>query len=575
MNNASNTGTSPRGRQPNVKVNLARETDTSNFSSDLLLEQPPSTHTPAPHHQHHPRNRGSPYFRGAPLQYNSTNSFTSRGQVAAQPRIQELYAESQAEVSTHPNRQEFIQETVHSTIPIALHKAEEELAAATHSLAQLGQPGFNLPSDDSKEPVNVKITWHGVGKSVVLARAGDDNWKGRQQMESECVYLDRSAHPSDSHHSDPPADTSWSTWVSLMPGTHHIRFIVDEQWRLADDLPTAVDDEGSLANYVAVPISGSTPPHLVSVPVVLPKQPPHPVHSFWSTTTSTQGSTIDVPSSSDATRSSSKWTDEIPAELVAAAREEEAYLAYTAAAEYDQSGYANTHPQVPAPNIPPAPVLPRHLDKLILNVKAGQPPPSRGSREREREKEREKEREREHRRKQGRSLLGMTSTLARDIYKEDKAGEDEHPPIPITTASGTDVTHLALSSQAHTRLGLDGPGLSDDASVLPVPSHVVLHHLSTSAIRNGVLAVGNTTRYRQKVFIRVSASCMVTHGCFSISPRFTINLHESYDCGWHGSTQDVARSHVSGDLQPRHSSAYLSVQLLSWSFLGILPLDSS
>ena len=499
INNASNTGTSPRGRQPNVKVNLARETNTSNFSSDLLLEQPPSTHIPVPHH--HPRNRNNPYFRGAPLQYNSTHSFASRGQAIAQPRMQELYAESQIEVSMHPDRQEFIQETVHSTIPLALHKAEEELAAATTStLAELGQPASNRPSDDSKEPVNVKITWHGRGKSVVLARAGDNNWKGRQQMESECVYRDRSTRPSDSHLSDPPADTSWSTWVSLMPGTHHIRFIVDEQWRLADDLPTAVDDEGSLANYVAVPISGLTPPLRTSIPAVPPKQLVHPVHSFWSTTTSTQGSTIDVPSSSDATKSSSKWTDEIPAELVAAAREEEAYLAYTAAAEYDQPGYANTHQQVPAPNIPPAPVLPRHLDKLILNVKVGQPPPSRG-REREREKEREKEREREHRRKQGRSLLGMTSTLARDIHREDKAGDDDHPPIPITTASGTDVTHLAGSSQAHTRLGLDGLGLSDDASVLPVPSHVVLHHLSTSAIRNGVLAVGNTTRYRQKVFI--------------------------------------------------------------------------
>lgn len=331
-----------------------------------------------------------------------------------------------------------------------------------------------------------------------------------------------------------------------MPGTHHIRFIVDEQWRLADYLPTAVDDEGSLANYVAVPISGLTPPHRISVPIVSTKQPAHSVHSFWSTTTSTQGSTIDVPSSSDATGSSSKWTDEIPAELVAAAREEEAYLAYTAAAEYDQPGYANSH-QVPAPNIPPAPVLPRHLDKLILNVKVGQPPPPRG-REREREREREKEREREHRRKQGRSLLGMTSTLARDVYREDRAGVDEHGPIPITTASGTDVTHLAGSSHAHTRLGLDGPGLSDDASVLPVPSHVVLHHLSTSAIRNGVLAVGNTTRYRQKVFYAgLCERHNHSHKCFSISPQSTISLHEAYYRDQYGSTQGVARSHVSGD----------------------------
>ncbi|KIJ64425.1 carbohydrate-binding module family 48 protein [Hydnomerulius pinastri MD-312] len=410
MNNASNTGTSPRGRQPNVKANTTRETDTSNYSSELLLDQPPSTHIPV--HNHH-RPRGGPYFRGAPLQYNSTHSFASRGQSAAQPRMQELYAESQIETSSQPDQHDFVQETVHSTIPLALHKAEEDFAAAINvGLEENGQPIPNrpaLPFDEPKEPVNVKISWHGGGKSVVLARAGDDNWKGRQPMEPD----------------DPPADASWSIWVALMPGTHHIRFIVDEQWRVADDLPTAVDDEGTLANYVAVPISGLTPPHATVTPATPAKHPIHPhVHSFWSSTTSTHGSMADVPSALDPIGSSSKWTDDIPAELVAAAREEEAYLAYTAAAEYDQSGSVSSQQlHVPAPNIPPAPVLPRHLDKLILNVKVGQLPPS---------------------------------------------------------------------TRGH------GPGLTDDGSVLPVPSHVVLHHLSTSAIRNGVLAVGNTTRYRQK-----------------------------------------------------------------------------
>ena len=34
---------------------------------------------------------------------------------------------------------------------------------------------------------------------------------------------------------------------------HHIKFIVDDNWRLAHDLLTAVDDDGSLANYVSVP----------------------------------------------------------------------------------------------------------------------------------------------------------------------------------------------------------------------------------------------------------------------------------------------------------------------------------
>jgi len=256
-------------------------------------------------------------------------------------------------------------------------------------------------------------------------------------------------------------------------------------------LPTAVDDEGSLANYVAVPISGLTPPSTASAVPVTSAERPHPhAHSFWSTTSSTHDSVTDVSSTADPNGTRARWTDEIPPELVAAAREEESYLAYTAGPEYDQASYHH----VPTPNIPPAPGLPRHLDKLILNAKVGQS--TVGTRGRERDRERERERERE-RRRPGRSLLGMTSTVARDL-QEDRASEVEAPAIPITTASGTDVTSVHLTTPAHTRLGLDGTGSSDDASVLPVPSHVVLHHLSTSAIRNGVLAVANTTRYRTK-----------------------------------------------------------------------------
>ncbi|KAG1748601.1 carbohydrate-binding module family 48 protein [Suillus lakei] len=473
MNNASNTGTSPRGRQPNLKGAANRVTDTGNYSAELLLDHPPSTHIPV----HHNRPRGSPYFRGAPLRYSSTHSFASRGQ-SAQPRMQELYAESEIEASEQSDPSGFVQETVHSTIPLALHKAEEEMAKSANADPD-GENGQlmkrpNQSHEEAKEPVSVKITWNGGGKSVVLVRAGDGNWKGRLPMEPD----------------DPSSDKSWSAWVPLMPGTHHIRFIVDEQWRVADDLPTAVDDEGSLANYVAVPISGLTPPYVSSVAPATPGRHPHPhAHSFWSTTSSTHGSIMDT-SSSDPKGTLGRWTDDIPAGLIAAAREEEAYLAYTAGPEYEQTPYQH----VPTPNIPPAPGLPRHLDKLILNAKPGQSPAS----NRGRERDRERERERENKRRQGRSLLGMTSTVARELHKEDRAAELETPAIPITTASGTDVTSVHLAAPAHTRLGLDGPGLSDDASVLPVPSHVVLHHLSTSAIRNGVLAVGNTTRYRTK-----------------------------------------------------------------------------
>lgn len=42
------------------------------------------------------------------------------------------------------------------------------------------------------------------------------------------------------------------TTVDLRPGTHRLKFIVDEQWKCANDLPTAVDDGGNLVNYIEV-----------------------------------------------------------------------------------------------------------------------------------------------------------------------------------------------------------------------------------------------------------------------------------------------------------------------------------
>lgn len=83
--------------------------------------------------------------------------------------------------------------------------------------------------------------------------------------------------------------------------------------------------------------------------------------------------------------------------------------------------------------------------------------------------------------------------------------EDLEQGIPVATASGTNLT-AAMKTGDHSRApkspapkaGEPMAPVMDDTSVLPVPSHAVLHHLSTSSIRNGVLGVGTTTRYRDK-----------------------------------------------------------------------------
>ena len=98
---------------------------------------------------------GRSRYKSSLSAFNSTRSFQSAAIPDSPPR------------SDVPLRQEFVPEVVHSTIPLALLKAEGD----THE----------------PEPVKYKITWRGHGKKVYLIRAGHDNWQGRQAMEYECA----------------------------------------------------------------------------------------------------------------------------------------------------------------------------------------------------------------------------------------------------------------------------------------------------------------------------------------------------------------------------------------------------
>ena len=73
--------------------------------------------------------------------------------------------------------------------------------------------------------------------------------------------------------------------------------------------------------------------------------------------------------------------------------------------------------------------------------------------------------------------------------------------------------------------GVTSP-IGDDNSVLPMPSHSVVNHLATSAIRNGVLAVGTTTRYKAKVR-PLSPSPLSPLSPFS----FSLSLSLPFSCG--------------------------------------------
>ncbi|KIM81110.1 hypothetical protein PILCRDRAFT_89359 [Piloderma croceum F 1598] len=143
---------------------------------DVALVEP-STHIPI-YPERDPR-----FIRGAPIQYNSTRSFTNHSHPPAQQRMK---APAPA----------FVPDTVHSTIPIALFKAEQELARAEFGDIEeedIGDQAHDLSvqkvkaAEEAKEPIPTKILWEGGGRRVVLARAGDNDWKGRHMMEPECA----------------------------------------------------------------------------------------------------------------------------------------------------------------------------------------------------------------------------------------------------------------------------------------------------------------------------------------------------------------------------------------------------
>lgn len=133
-----------------------------------------------PQHQNHPpfpprQNPSLPRGRQQPI------STRQQQQVA---RMQELYNQSLQPAHSPSSRQlPFHQEIVRSSIPIALNKAL--LPDETPLQDQIVPQDYPQKEDLLADCVPFKMVWTGGGSQVVLARAGDNDWKGRQLMEKE------------------------------------------------------------------------------------------------------------------------------------------------------------------------------------------------------------------------------------------------------------------------------------------------------------------------------------------------------------------------------------------------------
>jgi hypothetical protein len=181
--------------------------------------------------------------------------------------------------------------------------------------------------------------------------------------------------------------------IHILPGTHHIRFLVDNQMMTSPDLPTTVDFGNNLVNYIEVSADGATTPGAdaaaATQPLAAGALSPEPQEEAAEPDKQPRGKII---------KPKTEFTSTIPKYLL----------------DFDQpEDSARYNRAVPAiEKLPNPPSLPGFLGKPILNA----------------------------------AVL-----------------------------------------------------IKDDNSVLNMPNHTVLNHLATSSIKNNVLAVSATTRYKSKV----------------------------------------------------------------------------
>ncbi|KAG7088069.1 hypothetical protein E1B28_012100 [Marasmius oreades] len=156
------------------------------------------------------------------------------------------------------------------------------------------------------------------------------------------------------------------------------------------------------------------------------------------------------------------WTSEIPLELLEVASEEEAFLS-RAEGEAETEG-SSPDPSVPIPDAPFPPELCRFLDRPILNL----------------------------------------MLVRKNGDKGFKSSASPRDKIGLNMGHGS--VDYTCSSTAGAASGVSAPtlheGLGDKPS-LPVPSHAVLGHLCTSAIKNGVVGLASTSRYKGKFMTTV------------------------------------------------------------------------
>ncbi|KZO92722.1 carbohydrate-binding module family 48 protein [Calocera viscosa TUFC12733] len=240
------------------------------------------------------------------------------------------------------------------------------------------------------------LRWPGGGKDVLLAGTFLDQWQGRERL-----FFD-------------PLTNTHTLTLPLSPGLHRFKFIIDGDWRCSPLYDTATDPQGNLINTLVV-LRPPTPPLPTASPqpLVIQTTTPTPTGSEEPSRVASRQNTPTLRQSVSAEDAlGGRWDSNPRSDIIT-----DAYSPLWTNVPPQILQQVASSPSARAPQLPPPPALPRHLERVILNA-------------------------------------------------ADRPG---------------------------------GQADGEDNSILPLPNHVVLNHLTASAIRGGVMAVGITGRYGSKL----------------------------------------------------------------------------
>ncbi|GAA5918526.1 hypothetical protein JCM1841_003282 [Sporobolomyces salmonicolor] len=329
------------------------------------------------------------------------------------------------------------------TIAQNLIAAAVDLGAGNEGVPTL----IKWKNEDGQEPEDSEKGGKAKGpKEVYVTGTFAKGWKTKIEL--------RKTDPSD-----------FSALISLPPGPHRLKFIVDNEWKASKHLPVATDADGNLINYLQVnPVDSKIPPTLWTTPAPS-SAGAHPDAASPSSSTGGPGAKAPQPPQGAGANGAGGVTgwpglfghadDEDPSGGVGGGY-------------YDEEDSAIWTQSIPAA-LEEWGEWEAQRDQIELDWLAANPNP--------------------------------TQDTPGPVYPPQPASAGVPPPtLPAQLEKGP-LNHAAYVTQ----------GSGDDNSILPKPDHSVINHLAASPIKGGFLSVGVTTRYKRKFVTIVYYKALATH----------------------------------------------------------------